>query len=372
MEPNTTCPDAQILSMPRIIRKIPADCLRPNLTWSLYYLIRDLMMAAGLAWAIVVADSWWVGLPLSILLGLVIGGLFVIGHDCGHRSFCRSEKWNNFFGHLASSITLWPFHIWRMDHDAHHRHTDHIDLDPAWRPVTYRMWLKLPRTARWVYIQTRSRFFFLGSLYTTWQSVKLGLTCGKNPKLSPAEKMEIRFSLGLVGLFTVSEISAALWFGGFYGLVCLFVIPQLVFHSQLSTATFFHHTSPDSKFLDRREWTMEKAQLAGSIHVSYPRWVEFFWHDINWHVPHHVCVGVPHYKLRKAHAALKQAFPDIVREKTFSWSLIRETLAQCHFIKSKAPADLSWTSLSEARALAEANPRRKPGTTAPTPATTES
>ncbi len=341
-------PSLQGLTMPKIIRSIPAHCLERSFLRSLSYFVFDVVLAALMVWAIVSVDSWLLGLPLSIVLGLTLGGLFVVAHDCGHRSFCNSERLNNFFGHLSSSLTMWPFHIWRQDHDLHHRHTDHIDQDPAWRPVTYRMWRKMPRVARFIYLQTRQKFFFMGSIYTTWQAFKSGLSCGKNPKLTQKQRREIRFSLVMAGLFGATQIVGSIWIGGLYGFVYLVLIPQLVFHAQLSTATLFHHTSPQNTFLDKKEWSMEKAQLAGSIHVSYPRWVEFFWHDINWHVPHHVCVGVPHYHLRQAHAALRKTYPELVKERVFGWELVRETTSKCHFVKSKLPSDLSWVSHAEA------------------------
>lgn len=95
------------------------------------------------------------------------------------------------------------------------------------------------------------------------------------------------------------------------------------------------------------EWTMEKAQLASTIHVDYPKVVEWTCHDINWHVPHHVCVGIPHYHLREAHNALKLAYGEIVREEKLNPKLIREVITQCHFIRSKTPPDMTWRSKSE-------------------------
>jgi len=371
--PPTLPPD---LTIGKIIRSIPADCLRPSLGRSISYLLRDFATAIIAIVAIVMVSradlsttaTWALGLPLAILLGLALGGLFVLAHDCGHRSFARSVRMNNIFGHICSSVTLWPFHVWRADHDLHHRHTDHIDLDPAWRPVTWRMWRKMPRLSRWIYLQTRSRFFFLGSIYTTWLAIKMGVKDWNNQKLSPEARSELRWSLVFVFICASIEIVGSVVLAGWFGFICLFVIPQLVFHAQLSTATLFHHTSPDSRFLDRKEWTIERAQLAGSIHVSYPRWVEFFWHDINWHVPHHVCVGIPHYRLREAHAALKSTWPELVREKVFTAQLVRETLGTCHFIKSKAPSDLSWTTkVAAEHAAAEVAAARQCASKVPSP-----
>lgn len=335
--------------LPSVIRKIPQHCMRPSLGKSLAYLGRDVALVIFFFWAIVVVDSWWLGLPLALLLGGSIGGMFVLGHDCGHRSFTRGDKWNNFFGHICTSAVLWPFHVWRLDHDAHHRHTSHIDRDPAWRPITFRMWKRMPRIPKTIYIWTRSRVFFLGSIYTTYSLFKDAFKAPQSKRLSDRQKREIKFSVWLTIGVSVAYVAASFAVAGIYGFIYLWLVPQLVFHALLSTFTFFHHTAPDSSFLDRKTWKPELAQLTKSLHVRYPWLIETLCHDINWHVPHHVCVGVPHYHLRHAHAALKEAYPEYVRESVFNLKLIRETTGQCHFIRSKSPADLSWVTLEEMR-----------------------
>lgn len=63
--------------------------------------------------------------------------------------------------------------------------------------------------------------------------------------------------------------------------------------------------------------------------MSYPAWIDLLTHDISWHVPHHVCVGIPHYYLMEAHRVLKTTYPEIVREEKFSFEYIRRVLSTC-------------------------------------------
>lgn len=336
----------------KIIRQIPKACLSPSNQTSTLYLLRDFLFIGLVASAIILADSWLLGLPLSILLGFCVCGLFIIGHDCGHKSFSKNIRYNNFVGHLTTSWVLWPFHVWRIDHDNHHKNTNHIDKDPAWRPVTYKMYKRMPKHLQRVYRWTRCRFFMLGSIYTTYLNFKEGFKAQNSNKFTDEQKKQIRFSIYITIVLSGISIAAASYFAGIYGFVYLILIPNFTFQCLLSTFTFFHHTNADTKFLDRKSWNIEQAQLAGSFHVSYPKWVEFLTHDINWHVPHHVCVGIPHYRLRPAHDALKAAYPEHVKEYRFTWSYIQETISSCHFVKSKfAPADLSWVSFDEAKEI---------------------
>ena len=344
-------------SLPKIIRNIPSDCLGGELGTSLLYLLRDVAMTALGFWLVLAVDSWWLGIPAAIFLGLSLSGFFVIGHDCGHRSFARSRWVNDLVGHLVTSPLLWPFHVWRLDHDAHHRYSSHVDKDTAWRPITYRLWLRMPRWNRLVYLWTR-KLFFLGSFYTTYTNVKEGFRAGTSDKFNAEEKAQIRLSMAMMVLMGGAYLLASIYLAGFYGFVCLFLIPQIIFQSLLSTYTFFHHTAPGNLFMDKRHWRPEVAQLCHTIHVKYPRFLEFFNHDINWHIPHHVCVGIPHYKLRKAHAALKEKYPEAIREEELSWDYIKEVTGQCQFITSKLSSDMDWISYEDARAKEDARQQK--------------
>jgi omega-6 fatty acid desaturase (delta-12 desaturase) len=328
----------------------------------MFFLARDFLFVGLFAWAILAVDSWILGFVLSVGLGCAVGGLFTIGHDCGHRSFSKKLWINDLVGHLTTSPVFWPFHMWRIDHDTHHRHTNHIDKDTAWRPITYRLWLRMPKTTRNIYLWTRKRFFFLGSIYTTFVQIKEGLKADSSKKFTDDEKKKIKLSMVVMFSMAFSYMFLSIWAGGLYGFVYLFLIPQLVFHSLLSTFTYFHHTSVDSRFMDKKSWTAEQAQLGCSIYVKYPRIIEMFCHDINWHTPHHVCVGIPHYHLREAHQALKAAYPEIVRESVFSLDSIKEVTSHCHFVVSKNPVDLSWSTADEAVARFAAKRRPKPAT----------
>jgi omega-6 fatty acid desaturase (delta-12 desaturase) len=76
------------------------------------------------------------------------------------------------------------------------------------------------------------------------------------------------------------------------------------------------------------------AQLSGTVHCDYPRWVEILCHDINVHIPHHISTAIPSYNLRLAHRSLQQNWGVYLRECRFSWSLIKQITEQCHLYSS--------------------------------------
>lgn len=146
-------------TLPQMIRHIPLSYRSPRFSISFLYFCSDVLGILLLSYGILAIDSWVWGPIVALFLGAIVGGLFVLGHDCGHRSFARKVWVNDLFGHLTTSWVMWPFHVWRLDHDHHHRFTGHVDRDTAWRPVPYRLWKRMPGASQRVYLWTRRLFF---------------------------------------------------------------------------------------------------------------------------------------------------------------------------------------------------------------------
>lgn len=337
---------ASLDSLSKIIRKIPKHCFTKNPAKAYGYLGRDLVLLVGLGYAIIALHSWWAAPILSVLLGCVLTGLFVIGHDAGHGSFSNSAPVNRFVGHLTSAPVLWPYDVWRLSHDHHHRWTHHIEREIAWRPLTLAEYAALAPWKQTFYRLSRTSGFFLASALYQYLYVK----DAKNGVFFDAKDAgKLQYSLRLTLCMGALYFAASWWLGGFYGVLFLFAIPQLVYQFWLSTFTLFHHTSPKNQLLAADEWSPERAQLTLSVQVHYPAWIDWLTHDISWHVPHHVSIGVPHYHLREAHLALCQAYPDYVQEHKLTWSYVRAVLKECHLVASTRAGEQGWLTTAEAK-----------------------
>lgn len=339
-------------SISTIIRKIPKEAFNKDAEKSFGYLYRDYLILMISVMVTIWLDSYLLALPFAILSGVMFMGIFVIGHDAGHRSFSNSIKTNNFVGHITTSICLWPFHIWRLSHDIHHKHTHNIKKEIAWRPMTVAQYARRTSAQKKLYRLTRTGWVFLSSVIFTWFFFKDGLK-GRRAQFFEAKDIpQVQFSIAVTLVINTLMIIGALSVSGFYGLLYLYIIPQLVFQLLLSTYTYFHHTVPDRNFLSQDEWSVERAQLANTIDVKYPKFLEWATHDIMVHVPHHVCVAIPHYHLRMAHKALKEAYPEIVKEHVFNKELVKETINRCHLVRdNKTQEDLEWISFKEAEEI---------------------
>jgi omega-6 fatty acid desaturase (delta-12 desaturase) len=272
-----------------------------------------------------IAYSPWYLLPLAwIFTGTALTGSFVIGHDCGHRSFSNNNRINDVVGHLMFLPLFFPFHGWRIQHDFHHKHTNKLSVDNAWVPFTTAEFLAESPTVQFIYTHVRGRFWWLGSIghwftkHFNWNDFQ-----GK-------QREQVRFSALFVIVGMVVIIPTLIATTGIVGFFKFWALPWLVYHFWMSTFTIVHHTLPEIPFTPADTWNEAAAQLSGTVHCNYPKWVEVLCFDINVHIPHHLSTGIPWYNLRNAHAAIQEHWGDYTIERDFSWALMKEITDVCH------------------------------------------
>lgn len=310
------------LKLKDIVRTLPKDCFKKDMgkAWRSVG-VSIVMVALGY---VSIAVSPWFLLPIAwFFTGTALTGFFVIGHDCGHRSF-SDKKWvNDLVGHLAFAPLIYPFHCWRIMHNKHHRYTNKMDIDNAWQPFRPEAYESLG-PLKIAYRFMRGKLWWLASVIH-WALVHFQLS-----KYKPSERRQVKLSIAVVVLFAAIVFPTLLATGGIWGLVKWWVMPWLGYHFWMSTFTLVHHTAPSIDFQEPDQWDEARAQLSGTVHCDYPIGVEFLCHHINVHVPHHISTAIPSYNLRKAHESLKQNWSGYVVESKFIWDLMRIITDECH------------------------------------------
>jgi len=137
-------------------------------------------------------------------------------------------------------------------------------------------------------------------------------------------------SLGAVAAFIGLGFPAIVALSGWAGLAKFWLAPWLGYHFWMSTFTVVHHTAAHIPFKPAGEWNAAKAQLSGTVHCDYPRWVEFLCHDINVHVPHHVSSKVPWYNLRAATDSLRANWGRYMTEATWNPRMMKSIFTELH------------------------------------------
>ncbi len=137
--------------------------------------------------------------------------------------------------------------------------------------------------------------------------------------------------------------SLSFYYAGYYGLIYLFIVPELVFYALLSVFTLLHHTAPDNCFLSASEWSPQAARVSKSIHVQYPLLLDWMTHYIAWHVPHHICPRYP-FTISGKRTLQLRIVPHLVNKKVFSIEYLISVHLQCQLIESWNPGGQGWIS----------------------------
>lgn len=283
----------------------------------------DLGLYVSALWGVHAAPHWALALACSVMAGIMIGLLFIVGHDCCHGSFLPTRWENTLVGQLVFLPSLHPYSLWELGHNKlHHRFTNLRPKDYVYRPLSKCEYDALSPFQRGMYRFHRSCAGVLTYyLWEIWWKRMFVPTSGEIGALTQRHKRD----LVIVHTFLVGCVCLCFLLGGDAGgivklIVLGLVLPFAVWNTLMSFLIYLHHTHPDVVWWDRKEdWSFRKAQLRSTIHVRFPGWINGALHWIMEHPAHHLRPGIPLYHLREAEKAIEAAVEDPPIE--FRWSL---------------------------------------------------
>jgi omega-6 fatty acid desaturase (delta-12 desaturase) len=302
-----------------VLRVIPPEAY-DNPTWrGLAYLARDTAFYAAAVVGLVLVDHPLLVLPLWILAALSISALFIVGHDAAHEALFRSRRLNRAVGHLAMLPSWHVFEGWVLGHNRiHHAYTVRQGFDFVWHPYTAAQYRQMSRLQR---LRHRFEWSWLGAgAYYTREVWWNKMIVGRPPaRWAPAVRRD-RLLVGAFVLGAGTGLAALGWAqGGLPGatwmVLRVLVVPFLLFQYVIGSLVHVHHIQPDIRWWPRREWSKFRGQMEGTTILRAPRGLDLFFHWIMIHLPHHVDVRVPMYRLELAAEAIKTAFPDVVHDR---------------------------------------------------------
>ena len=110
-------------------QKVVAKYQKPDLRRSIWEMVNTFVPFFAL-WYLMYRSldySYWLTLALALPTAGMAMRIFIILHDCGHGSFFKSQRANNFVGTVCGIFTFTPYFLWRHRHAMHH--ASHGDLD---------------------------------------------------------------------------------------------------------------------------------------------------------------------------------------------------------------------------------------------------
>ncbi len=336
-----------------VLRVIPEHCYERSTARGLFYVARDLILYVAVLTALVFATAWWQVLLLSALAGLAVVGMFVLGHDAAHGALFDSQKLNSIVGHAMFFPSMHVYEAWVLGHNRiHHGHTVRQGMDFVWHPVTAAEWGALSRYKR---LQHRVEWSVVGAgpyyLREVWWHKMIRLTDPPKKWVEPIKRdsriLNAWIVLAFLGSFLLGLGLGGGILGGLWMSIKLVVLPFLLFNYFIGWAVYVHHIEPGVKWYKRRDWTKWAGQMEGTTVLRTNWFLNIFFHKIFIHVPHHVDMRIPFYKLEAATEAIEAEFPDLIVDRKLRFRDYRAHTKTCKIYDFDSQ---SWLSYAEADA----------------------
>jgi omega-6 fatty acid desaturase (delta-12 desaturase) len=241
---------------------------------------------------------------LVLLLALPAAGfrirIFIIQHDCGHHSFFRSRRANDWLGFLCGVITLTPYHFWKRAHAIHHASSGnldgrgHGDVDTltvseylsktAWGRLRYRLY----RHPLIMFLPGACFLFMIRHRFT------LGL---------PQAWLRERRSVHATNLAMLAVVTLAWWKIGLLKFLSIDV-PVIALGAAIGTWLFYIQHQYEGAYWQRHaSWDFTRSALEGSSYYRLPPLLQWFTGNIGFHHIHHLNSRIPNYHLPACYAA---------------------------------------------------------------------
>jgi omega-6 fatty acid desaturase (delta-12 desaturase) len=254
---------------------------------------------------LLVDDSAWIVLALTIPAAAFLLRTFIVFHDCTHGSFMPSKRANVWLGRLAGFLVFQPFASWRHAHAIHHGTAGDLDRrgDGDVPTLTVEEYLSRSWKQRLGYRLFRNPLVMFGA-GPIW-SLMIGPRLWSR-KMRPRQRHSV-----MVTNLALAVVLGLIWsFVGFEAWL-LVQMPTALLAGTAGVWLFYvQHQFEDVYWTTGGEWSYADAALRGSSHLKLPKVLQFFSGNIGLHHVHHLSARIPNYNLQRAHDE-NQIFRDV-------------------------------------------------------------
>lgn len=262
------------------------------------------LAALWLAMWLLVDQAYWLCLMLAVPAAGLLVRLFTIQHDCGHGSFFRRRRANDWVGRVLGVFTLTPYGHWRHAHAVHHASAGNLDkrgigdIDTLtvreFEALTFwgRLRYRLARNPLVVLVIAPLYIFVVHYRLPTlpmWSSREAWISA-MTTNLAIAGMIGLGMTLVGVVDFLMVQLPIT-WLAASVGVLLFYVQHQ------------FEHTYWE----EAESWSFHSGALHGSSHLDLPPILRWFTANIGVHHVHHLASRIPSYRLGE----VLQAHPDL-------------------------------------------------------------
>ncbi len=337
-KPSTDCENVSAREWAKILIKYRTPDFSRSMFELLVTLVPFFAIWAAAWWAISVSN--WLSFAIALLNGPLLVRLFIIQHDCGHRSFVESRVLGDWIGRLLGVLTVTPYEMWRHAHAVHHSASGNLDRRGLGdiRTMTVQEYNNAGLIERIYYRIYRNPFMtFLiapGILFLVVNRLPFGFMDQRKFWISAMGN-----NLGILALL------GPIYLIGGWAPILLIFLPSTILAASLGVWLFYvQHQFEHTHWEEEENWDVHEAALHGSSHYKLPPVLQWLSGNIGIHHVHHLNSRIPFYRL-----------PEVLRDHeglaVGAELTIRESLetAKLHLWDEESKRLLSY---KEARALA--------------------
>lgn len=347
---------------------IPAHCFQRNTLHSLAWVAHDLLWAAGLGYAASFIDGagfpsvlkWSLWSAYWVAQGIILTGVWILAHECGHQAFSPSKFINNTVGWILHSALLVPYHSWRISHGLHHKATGHLTRDQVFVPKTrsqraksgipalkddpapdshHEIFEDAPIVALWNLV-IQQLFGWPAYLFVNASGQDYGRPTNHFDPTSPIFQKHHFWQIVSSDIGILSTIAALTYFANVYSfatVVKYYLIPYIFVNHWLVMITYLQHTDPVLPHYREGTWNFQRG-AACTIDRPFLGFIgAYFLHGIaHTHVAHHFFLMMPHYNAWEATRAIKKVLGDhYYYDDTPVFKALWRSYKECRFVEDE-------------------------------------
>jgi omega-6 fatty acid desaturase (delta-12 desaturase) len=273
--------------------------------------IFQLVMTMALFVANLAAMHYAMGVSYALVLLLAVPAaglltrIFIFQHDCGHQSFFKTKKVNDWVGRCLGVLTFTPYDFWRRAHNMHHATSGDLDRRSIGGidTVTVKEYQALPKSKQLMYRIYRNPLFLL--CFGTPFYVIVAQRLPFNASFDFYDNYKTLSTDSIRGSIMENNLAILI----FYGALALLLGPAFVFAVYMPVVIltsiiggwlfYIQHQFEDTYWEHNDDWNLQEAALLGSSYYELPKFFQWFTGNIGLHHIHHLNAKIPNYKLQE-------------------------------------------------------------------------
>jgi len=239
---------------------------------------------------------YWITLLLSVVAAGFLVRIFIIFHDCCHRSYFDSAAMNVIFGHIFGILAFTAYEEWRFLHLKHHGTSGNLDkrgMGDIWT-MTVDEYLASSRWQKFLYRVFRNPLLMLGFgpifYFVVTQRFWHKQAAGKQ-----------KYSVLLTNVILVLIIGIFYFSIGISTYLAI-QLPVILVAGALGIWLFYvQHQFEGVYWARQKDWSPIKAALEGSSYYKLPKVLQWVSRNIGFHHIHHIRPQIPNYNLQRCY-----------------------------------------------------------------------